>query len=78
MGTLEQLIDERDIYRLAGLELTPGTETRLLGYLPENPRHAHGKVIYDFEGVFEANVAELRERFAFYYDRFPVRPEEGA
>ncbi|MFN3425230.1 MAG: sulfotransferase family protein [Novosphingobium meiothermophilum] len=65
----------RRIYALARLDLPPDTERRLLGYLSENPRHAHGKVIYDLEGVFATDVAALRKRFAFYYDRFPVRQE---
>ncbi len=64
------------IYALAGLDLPPETEAKLLGYLSENPRHAHGKVVYDLEGVFGMNVADLRRRFAFYYDRFPVRQED--
>lgn len=65
----------RRIYRLAGLDLPPETEARLLGYLSENPRHAQGKVVYDLEGVFGVDVAALRERFAFYYERFPVKQE---
>lgn len=65
----------RRIYALAGLELPPETEAKLLGYLSENPRHAHGKVIYDLEGVFATDVAALRDRFGFYYDRFPVTQE---
>lgn len=65
----------RRIYALAGLDLPPAVEAKLLGYLSENPRHAHGKVAYDLEGVFGVNIAALRQRFAFYYDRFPVRQE---
>ena len=65
----------REVYALAGLELTPEVENQLLGYLNENPRNKHGKVIYDLEGVFGLNEAAARERFAFYYDRFPVRHE---
>ena len=65
----------RRIYGLAGLDLPPETEAKLTGYLTENPRHAHGKVIYDLEGVFGVDVAALRERFAFYYNRFPVKQE---
>lgn len=66
----------RRVYALAGLDLPPATEAKLLGYLAENPRHAHGKVVYDLEGVFGMSVADLRRRFAFYYDRFPVRQED--
>ena len=65
----------RRVYQLAGLDLPPETEAKLLGYLAENPRHAHGKVVYDLEGVFGMSVADLRRRFAFYYDRFPVKQE---
>lgn len=65
----------RRIYALAGLDLPPEVEAKLLGYLQENPRHAHGKVIYDLEGVFETDVAALREKFAFYYNHFPVTQE---
>lgn len=63
------------IYALAGLDLPPATEAKLKGYLAENPRHAHGKVIYDLEGTFGVDVPALRRRFAFYYDRFPVQQE---
>jgi hypothetical protein len=63
------------IYALAGLDLPPAIEGRLMGYLAENPRHAHGKVHYDLEGVFGMDVAALRQRFAFYCERFPVMQE---
>lgn len=73
MGDQEAMA--RKIYKLAGLDLPPETEAKLLGYLNENPRHAHGKVIYDLEGVFGVDVPKLRENFAFYYNRFPVKQE---
>jgi hypothetical protein len=65
----------RKVYDMAGLELTPEVEAQLMGYLDENPRNKHGKVIYDFEKDFEIDEADLRKRFAFYYDRFHVKPE---
>lgn len=65
----------RAIYDRAGLALPPDVATRLDGYLAENPRHAHGRVIYDLAGTFGVDPAELRRRFAFYYDRFPVAQE---
>ncbi len=65
----------RRIYEMAGLALTPEVEAALLGYLNENPRNKHGKVIYDLEGVFAADEAALRRRFAFYYDQYPVKQE---
>jgi hypothetical protein len=66
----------REVYRMAGLELTPQVEARLLGYLNDNPRNKHGKVVYDLPGVFGVDEAALRKRFAFYYDRFPVQREK--
>jgi len=65
----------RRVYDLAGLPLTAQAEQALLGYLDDNPRHAQGRVLYDLEGVFGVDAATLRDRFAFYYDRFPVRQE---
>ena len=65
----------RRVYDLAGLPLTAEAEQALLGYLDENPRHAHGRVHYDLEGMFDVDPAALKERFGFYYDRFPVMQE---
>lgn len=73
MGDQEGVL--RQVYEMADLELTPEAEAALLGYLSENPRNKHGKVIYDLEGVFEVDAKALREQFAFYYDRFPVKQE---
>lgn len=67
----------RQVYDLAGLELTADVEGQLLGYLADNPRNKHGKVVYDLEGVFGLDEDAARERFAFYYERFPVRLESN-
>ena len=66
----------RKVYDLAGLELVPEVERALLGYLDENPRNKHGKVVYDLAGQFGIDPAELRERFQFYYDAYPVKQEQ--
>ena len=65
----------RNVFALADLPLDTATEATLLGYLRENPRHQHGKVSYDLQRDFGVSEAALRERFAFYYDRFPVEQE---
>lgn len=65
----------RRVYALAGLDLTTEVERQLLGYLDENPRNKHGKVIYDLEGTFGIDEAEARKRFTFYYERYPVKQE---
>lgn len=63
------------VYALADLEMTPEAEARIDGFLTANPRNKHGRVIYDLAGDFGVDVGALRERFSFYYDRFPVRRE---
>jgi hypothetical protein len=66
------------VYTMAGLSLTAEAERRIDAYLTANPRGKHGRVVYDLAGDFGVDVAALRERFAFYYERFGVRPEQIA
>tara|TARA_R110002094_G_scaffold98330_2_gene98937 strand:+ start:149 stop:1399 length:1251 start_codon:yes stop_codon:yes gene_type:complete len=63
------------IYAMAGLELDSGAARSMQRYSRANPRGKHGKVSYDLAGDFGIDVAALRERFAFYYSRFPVQKE---
>jgi hypothetical protein len=65
----------RRVYAMANLELTPAAEAGIAAYLGANPRGKHGQVQYDLAGDFGIDVAALRERFGFYYERFPVRHE---
>ena len=60
---------------MAGLELDSGAARSMQRYSRANPRGKHGKVSYDLAGDFGIDVAALRERFAFYYSRFPVQKE---
>jgi len=70
----QQTVIER-IYAMAGLPLTADAKTRIQAYLNANPRGKHGRVVYDLKGDFGVDIAALRERFGFYYERFSVRPE---
>jgi hypothetical protein len=63
------------VYDLADLEMTADTNARIDGFLAANPRGKHGRVAYDLQGDFGVDVGAARERFGFYYDRFPVRRE---
>jgi len=40
-----------------------------------NPRGKHGRIVYDLKGDFGVDRDELRERFAFYFERFPIEVE---
>jgi hypothetical protein len=69
MATVER------IYQLADLEMTPGARADLDAYLAANPRGKHGRIVYDLKADFGVDPDELRSRFDFYFDKFPVRPE---
>jgi hypothetical protein len=75
----EYMADQRGtidkVYRTADLPLTAAAERSIDEYLDANPRGKHGRVIYDLQGDFGVDVAALRRRFQFYYDRFPVQQE---
>jgi hypothetical protein len=66
------------VYAMSGLPLTADAASRIDAYLAANPRGKHGQVAYDLAGDFGVDVAALRRRFRFYYERFGVRPEAVA
>ncbi|MEN8183747.1 MAG: sulfotransferase [Myxococcota bacterium] len=63
------------IYALAELPLTPEARASLERYLERNPRGQHGRILYDLKADFGVEPDQLRERFAFYFERFPVEAE---
>jgi hypothetical protein len=69
MPLLEQLYERADV------ELTPKVRRRFQRYLDGNPRGKHGRINYHLQRHFAISADELRERFAFYFDRFDVYPE---
>jgi hypothetical protein len=71
-GTVDQ------VCAAVGLDLTPAAQSRITAYLADNTRHKHGRVHYDLAGQFGVDIAALRERFAFYYEAFPVQREPVA
>jgi hypothetical protein len=64
------------IYSLAGLPMTAAARARLDAFMAANPRGKFGRVLYDLRGDFGVDPDELRRRFAFYFERFPVRAEK--
>jgi len=67
----------RRIYELADLDMTAEAQADLDAYMLENPRGKHGRIVYDLKGDFGVERSELRERFRFYFDRFPVKVESS-
>lgn len=65
----------RRIYELANLEMTETAQADLDAYMRANPRGKHGRIAYDLAGDFGVSAEELRDRFDFYFDRFPIEAE---
>jgi hypothetical protein len=65
------------VFERAGLPVTDDCLADLKGYMASHPRGRHGRVVYDLRGDFGLDADELRGRFAFYTDRFNIRPEAG-
>ncbi len=63
------------IYDVAGLGVTSESRADLAAYMADHQRGKHGRVVYDLEGDFGLDPAEVRQRFDFYFDRFPVVAE---
>ena len=64
------------VFAMADLEMTPDAEARIDAFLTANPRGKRGQVVYNLKEDFGLDIGELRERFQFYYDRFPVMKEK--
>lgn len=71
MGTMAR------VYDVAGLAMDSTATTRLADYIRRHPRGKEGRVIYNLEGNFGVAPEDLRERFRYYAERFPIRAEGG-
>jgi hypothetical protein len=67
----------RRIYAAGAVDFDDRTDRRLARYLADNPRGKHGQVRYDLQRDFGLSAREVRERFGFYFERFPVREEDS-
>lgn len=64
------------VYELAGQPLTEHSVQEMARYVADHPRGRFGRVSYDLHTDFGLDPNVLRERFDFYYQRFPeVRRE---
>ena len=71
----DQIGTVRRIYGMAELPMTPQVEETLTHFVDSHRRDRHGQLSYDLEGDFGIRPADLRKRFAFYYERFSVPVE---
>jgi hypothetical protein len=65
----------RDIYRLADIVLTDAALAELHAYPAAHDGGHKGKMVYDLERDFGITADQIRARFEFYFDRFPVKAE---
>ena len=65
MGTVAR------IHELAGNPLPDEVRADLQRFLADHPRGKEGRVVYDMKRDFGIEPAQLRRRFAFYFEAFP-------
>ncbi|MBK8591164.1 MAG: sulfotransferase [Sandaracinaceae bacterium] len=65
------------IYRRARIPRTSASRAEQAAFLEAHPRGKDGRLEYDLERGFGVRPEDLRRRFAFYFERFPVRVEES-
>ena len=65
----------RKIYDKAGLPMTEQAATELQRFIDDHPRGKHGRVVYKLKEDFGVDPDELRKRFDFYFQQFPVQAE---
>ena len=46
-------------------------------FMAANPRGKHGRLAYDLRGDFGLDPADVRARFGYYFERFPVVVENA-
>ncbi len=63
------------IYQVADQPFTDEARAAMDAFMVEHPRGVHGGVIYDLEGDFDLDGAQLREQLRDYTDRFDVALE---
>lgn len=59
------------IYAAAELPCDDSTHSAFQAAIADNKRGKHGQLVYDLRGDFGLDPEAVRERFAFYLDRFP-------
>lgn len=63
------------IFLKAGLPMTAIARDELKRYIADHPRGKDGRVRYNLKRDFGVEPAALRQRFAYYFEAFPAKPE---
>jgi hypothetical protein len=63
------------IYEHNNREMTVEARADLDAFMADNPRGKHGRIAYDLRGDFGLDPDDVRARFGYYFDRFPVVAE---
>jgi hypothetical protein len=61
----------RQVRAKAGLSETEAANAEVAHFIASHPRGKHGQIVYNLQRDFGVTPAQLRERFAFYFDAFP-------
>jgi len=69
VGTAQRVLE------FAGLPASDQSLADMRAYMDSHPRGKDGRVVYDLAGDFNLDIPALRQRFAFYTDRFRVKQE---
>jgi hypothetical protein len=73
--TADQMSAVRRIYAAAGLTLTDELQENIAAFKAEHRRYRRQRIVYDMRTDFGVDPGELRKRFDFYYQLYPVRIE---
>lgn len=71
----DDLATAERIQARGGIDATEQSRSQIARYLAANPRGKHGQLVYDLAGDFGLDPGDVRARFDFYFDRFPVQVE---
>ena len=63
------------IYDHYGWKFTDQARSEIRGFLDSHQRGKHGRVRYKLKEHFGVHAEEIRERFDFYFKKFPVEIE---
>ncbi len=63
------------IYDLYGWEFTSKAQREMQDFIDSHRRGKHGRVRYKLKEHFGVSAEEIRERFDFYFKKFPVKIE---